>query len=219
MFGLGRGIWKCKRCTFHNQQDAQHCSICTAPKDDTIPKHQPIIASKKVLPVAPQKVLAGKKRPAAAEKKPVVPEKRMKLMPLQPTGAPFFNFAKPAAAPDIPAFPLPSSSAGTGPGVNSAGIFGTSFGATKPTLDIAPAEPLASGSDLTFQAKKITNEQQADFEPAVDFPEADVKTGEESEVLSFSQQSELFVLVDNEWRERGVGGIKILRNQQNGTLR
>ena len=60
------------------------------------------------------------------------------------------------------------------------------------------------------------------FEPIIPLPdEIDVKTGEEDEEVLFSHRAKLyrFVADDKQWKERGVGDIKLLRNRQSGKMR
>ena len=60
------------------------------------------------------------------------------------------------------------------------------------------------------------------FEPIIPLPEKiDVKTGEEDEEVIFSHRTKLyrFAAEDKQWKERGVGDIKLLKNRQSGKMR
>jgi E3 SUMO-protein ligase RanBP2 len=46
-----------------------------------------------------------------------------------------------------------------------------------------------------------------------------VVTGEEEEEVLYSHRAKLFRWVGNEWKERGLGDIKILKHRENGNIR
>ncbi|XP_016100152.1 E3 SUMO-protein ligase RanBP2-like [Sinocyclocheilus grahami] len=60
------------------------------------------------------------------------------------------------------------------------------------------------------------------FEPVVQMPEkVNLVTGEEDEKVMYSQRAKLFRfdMEISQWKERGVGNLKLLKNNQNGRLR
>lgn len=63
-------------------------------------------------------------------------------------------------------------------------------------------------------------ENQTYFTPAIPLPDkVEVKTGEEDEEVLYSHRAKLFRFTDKEWRERGVGDIKILKHNETKKLR
>lgn len=44
-------------------------------------------------------------------------------------------------------------------------------------------------------------------------------TGEEDEEVIFSERSKLFRLTNKEWKERGLGDLKILKHKETGQYR
>lgn len=59
-----------------------------------------------------------------------------------------------------------------------------------------------------------------DFKPLVPLPkEIEVSTGEEGEEILFERKAKLFRFIDSEWKERGVGIIKILKHKLTGKYR
>ena len=60
-----------------------------------------------------------------------------------------------------------------------------------------------------------------EFQPLVSLPEVEVKTGEEDEEKLFGERAKLYRMdtESKQWKERGIGEIKILRNRISGRLR
>lgn len=58
------------------------------------------------------------------------------------------------------------------------------------------------------------------FKPVIPLPDkVEVKTGEEEEDVLYCHRAKLFRFVNSEWKERGLGDIKILKRKDNGKLR
>lgn len=60
------------------------------------------------------------------------------------------------------------------------------------------------------------------LQPVVPLPEkVDVVTGEENENVLYSQRAKLYRLesASKEWKERGVGDVKILQHKETGKIR
>lgn len=58
------------------------------------------------------------------------------------------------------------------------------------------------------------------FEPVIPLPEKiQVKTGEEDEEVVYCHRAKLLRLVDREWKERGIGDVKVLRHPATGKTR
>lgn len=66
----------------------------------------------------------------------------------------------------------------------------------------------------------VERDPYPDFQPIIPLPdEVVVQTGEEGETVLFENRAKLYRHVDKEWKERGVGQLKILRNTSTGTIR
>ena len=86
-----------------------------------------------------------------------------------------------------------------------------------------------AGSQL-FASRNVDDDDEAGdrhhdgphFEPIIPLPDKiDLKTGEEDEEVIFSYRAKLyrFVAEDKQWKERGVGDIKLLKNRQTRKMR
>ena len=65
-------------------------------------------------------------------------------------------------------------------------------------------------------------EPDVQFKPVIPLPElVEVKTGEEDEEVLFTNRAKLFRFVaeTKEWKERGIGDFKVLKNKQTGKVR
>lgn len=66
----------------------------------------------------------------------------------------------------------------------------------------------------------LEEENDTYFTPAIPLPnKIEVKTGEEDEEVLYSHRAKLYRYVDKEWKERGIGDMKILKHRETGKLR
>uniref|UniRef100_A0A8C7I0H4 RanBD1 domain-containing protein n=1 Tax=Oncorhynchus kisutch TaxID=8019 RepID=A0A8C7I0H4_ONCKI len=82
-----------------------------------------------------------------------------------------------------------------------------------------PAEPPKSNNNSTHVEE---DEDGPHFEPIVPLPDkVDVKTGEEEEEEMFCNRAKLFRFdaETKEWKERGIGLVKILKHNTSGKVR
>ena len=87
----------------------------------------------------------------------------------------------------------------------------------------------AAGSKLFTTPSKGEDEEggeeyepDVDFKPVIPLPElVEVKTGEEDEDILFSERSKLFRYTSEtkEWKERGIGEFKVLKNKSTRKIR
>uniref|UniRef100_A0A3B3QDZ6 RAN binding protein 2 n=1 Tax=Paramormyrops kingsleyae TaxID=1676925 RepID=A0A3B3QDZ6_9TELE len=84
--------------------------------------------------------------------------------------------------------------------------------------------PVKINSSVQDEDDMYKTEENDDiqFEPVVKMPEkVDLVTGEENEDVLYSQRVKLFRFDadSSQWKERGVGNLKFLKNKENGRLR
>ena len=113
------------------------------------------------------------------------------------------------------------SSTGTGFGAGFNFSLGTPAAAT-PTrpLNLTARSPNVSASSDNEYYEEETDGDNIHFEPIIPLPEKiQVKTGEEDEEVVYCHRAKLFRLVEGEWKEMGLGDVKVLRNPSTGKTR
>ncbi|CAG2242093.1 NUP358 [Mytilus edulis] len=87
-----------------------------------------------------------------------------------------------------------------------------------PSIDAGPKSPPTDAEGMYLN--KDGDDDHIHFEPIIELPSVvDVVTGEENEEVLFQHRSKLFRFVDGEWKERGLGDIKISKHKENGKVR
>ena len=81
------------------------------------------------------------------------------------------------------------------------------------------AKPAKEDNNEGDNEEPEENENEPYFEPIVKLDEVEVKTGEEDDEVLFCCRAKLFRFVEGEWKERGLGDMKILRNKNSNKSR
>ncbi|KAK3769928.1 hypothetical protein RRG08_048139 [Elysia crispata] len=107
-------------------------------------------------------------------------------------------------------------SATGGPGTSKGFQFSFPKSPAKPAG--SPSKPAVPGSpEIDEQGLYITKEgddSHIHFEPVVALPDKiEVKTGEEDEAVLFESRGKLYRFVSGEWKEKGLGVVKILEHK------
>ena len=88
----------------------------------------------------------------------------------------------------------------------------------QPPAPLSPCSPKSPDNELYETG--ADDEPNVSFEPVVRLPDnVEVKTGEEDEDALYCQRAKLYRFVDDEWKERGIGDVKLLRHRSMGTIR
>ncbi|XP_014610617.1 PREDICTED: E3 SUMO-protein ligase RanBP2-like [Polistes canadensis] len=79
-------------------------------------------------------------------------------------------------------------------------------------IEIRSSDSPNSSAELMHESE---HDPIPDFVPVIPLPaEVKVKTGEEDETTLYCARAKLFRFVDKEWKERGIGNVKLLRNAE-----
>ena len=242
------GSWECQGCFVRNDANVVKCPSCETLKPGEQPKTQPPSTAAQQ-PAAKSFGEAFKpkegswecqgcfvrndakvvKCPACETMKPgeQAPASTNSSTPATQTASAFkfgseggfkFGTSSSAAPPSFNVNPFPSTGSGFGTGFSfSMGAAAVSSPA-RPTT-VAPRSPNVSASSDNEYYEEDTGDH-IHFEPVIPLPDKiQVKTGEEDEEVVYCHRAKLFRLVDNEWKERGLGDVKVLRHPNTGKMR
>lgn len=155
---------------------------------------------------------------------PVVPSPAKPVISFGPTSTSSPAVVKPVAPVAVPS--TPSSTATISGTTATASPFSRGY-FSKPTepspVVVAKIVPTkADDQEEEEYGEPEEYEPTADFRPVIPLPElVEVVTGEENETVLFESRCKVyrFVTETKEWKERGIGQIKILKNLQSGKCR
>ena len=120
------------------------------------------------------------------------------------------------------AFTSGSAAGGFGGFAGSGGVSGFGgFGSEAPLFGGPAAGAGGQAGEDDDDNKDPEAECQAQFKPVVELEEVAVTTGEEDEECLFEMKSKLYRFEPdtNEWKERGVGPVKLLKHKESGKVR
>lgn len=105
-------------------------------------------------------------------------------------------------------------------GFGATGGFGGAAATFDPTaFASAPKAAAADGDDEAADAAAAEAECKAEFTPLVKLEQVTVATGEENEDILFEAKSKAYRFIEGEWKERGLGPIKLLKDKDSGKIR
>ncbi|XP_078038552.1 E3 SUMO-protein ligase RanBP2 [Augochlora pura] len=209
--------WKCKICGIMNLT-SYDCVVCDTPKDLSIPpmsKTDGFIISSSITSVTPtftfgipqdtKKDTSGFsfRLPTSNDPDAKSSESEAKV---DTSGAKFvFGMTQASSAPSNNDTPFTFGSPGKS--------FGFNFVAKSPSKAV---------TDGDNSEEEVVESDDIHFSPIIPMPDKiELKTGEEDEDVLYCHRAKLFRhdKADNEWKERGLGDIKLLRHKETGKLR
>lgn len=99
---------------------------------------------------------------------------------------------------------------------NSKSVVDGVFAGQSPNTSLNKSRTLSERSNTSVE----NYDPCPDFKPIIPLPaEVKVTTGEEDESVIFSSRAKLFRFVDKQWKERGIGEMKLLKHNATGKVR
>ncbi|KAM3966592.1 LOW QUALITY PROTEIN: E3 SUMO-protein ligase RanBP2 [Aphomia sociella] len=99
---------------------------------------------------------------------------------------------------------------------NSKTVVDGIFSGSSPNTSLNKSRTLSERSNTSVE----NYDPCPDFKPIIPLPaEVKVTTGEEDEIAIFSSRAKLFRFVDKQWKERGLGDMKLLKHKITGKVR
>ncbi|XP_017875695.1 E3 SUMO-protein ligase RanBP2 isoform X2 [Ceratina calcarata] len=214
LFKQPAGSWKCKTCDIVNTIENNYCVACDTPKDPSLPPKPKIDGFQISTNSSGAALTFG------------IPQDASKQ---GTTGG--FSFRFPAST-DVTAksdaaktdtsaakfsFGVPQNATTNKETTFVFGVPGKSFGFNLATK----TSPVKSGGEENSE-EEVEESDDIYFPPAIPLPDKiEIKTGEEDEEVLYSHRAKLFRYDKStcEWKERGLGDIKLLRHRETGKLR
>ncbi|GAU98964.1 hypothetical protein RvY_10032-2 [Ramazzottius varieornatus] len=234
LFKSAAGSWDCPGCYCNNPGDKTVCPACSTPKPDTAAPAASSALKSGLFGGATLNLgstsatggfsFGGQQKPA--ESKPLfggagtssasttsTPVKTETGLTKAFAG---FGLNKPAATK-----PEASSSATGGFSFGQpAASGGFSFNFASPVPSSAPKPAHKDDEDEDSDNDPEAYEPGGQYAPVVTLPEnVQLSTGEENEVCLYSQRAKLYRFTENEWKERGLGDLRMLKEKNGNKIR
>ncbi|CAH2099768.1 unnamed protein product [Euphydryas editha] len=99
---------------------------------------------------------------------------------------------------------------------NSKNVVDGVFSGLSPNTSLNKSRTLSEKSNTSIE----NYDPCPDFKPIIPLPaEVKITTGEEDELVIFSARAKLFRFTDKQWKERGIGEMKLLKHKVTGKVR
>lgn len=221
------GSWECQTCYITNKADDQKCVSCATSKDGKPDDGKQLgggglsfsaaAASGGAFSFGTGKSTFSFGATSQASTAPTNSSPFANLFGTTPSPASTTLFGQPAAQ--------PADGTANGPsfGLDSKPTFDFVFKPKSPGKLKSPQKMTNGGADEepgSDDEHVEEEENTAYFTPVIPLPDkVEAKTGEEDEEVLYSHRAKLFRFTDGEWKERGLGEVKILKHSVTGKLR
>ena len=215
LFRKDTGEWECDMCLVRNTAGCTKCAACETPKPGSKP--DATVSSVSALTVNPVKTNStggfsfnmattpfNFASDATKSTGDVAPSTGFSFSQFVSSSTGTFSFGETSAK---PLFGMPvteTANQASSPSQSKLGFTPTTQGNQPLDLSRSPG-----------QSTELYEEEDANvyFEPVVQLPDDfDVQTGEEQEEVLYVHRAKLYRFADGEWKERGLGEVKLLRH-------
>lgn len=221
------GSWECTDCLLRNEANALYCVACNAPRDSSIPKKEDKVKSVDLdthgltfkFGIQPQqpntKLECNTTKSDMSFKFGATATTTTNSNDIKP-----LNLTTTTTSTTTP-FNFQITDKNNTDTKNEQFVFGTT---QQHGFEFTPKSPRRqSGGHGEEESDGSYIEEESDniyFKPVIPMPEkVDVLTGEESEEVLYCHRAKLFRFRDSEWKERGVGDLKVLYSHESKKLR
>lgn len=232
--------WECTVCLIRNSKDDLYCISCESPKDNTVPSKEPTTKGINLdtpgfsfsfgIPTASTVSTVSSTTPSTiAVTSTSASTANVSFTfgtPITKSPATTFSFGSTLPENKQFTFTIKSDKKPDSPSTDTKKDTGKFvFGSPqKHTFDFTPRSPRrhSSGHGEEESEASYVEEEEDNiyFKPVIPLPDkVDVKTGEEQEDVLYCHRAKLFRFTDGEWKERGIGDIKVLKKSDTGKLR
>ena len=214
------GSWTCTVCFIQNKPGVENCVACNERRREEKPDA--------TLSTNPFLQASAATQPPSFPTLQLNPPVTSDPSQTQPLGGIKIEALKTTSLKSMAAQSQPPKVQETGGGIKIEGFKLTSshpsdslfqFGTLK-----LPTTLAESGKDEAADEERnvsLEHEPDVHFKPIVTLPSVDIQTGEEEEEVIFSHRAKLyrFDSKDKQWKDRGIGDMKILKHKTGGKVR
>ncbi|XP_011170959.2 E3 SUMO-protein ligase RanBP2 [Solenopsis invicta] len=221
VYKIPAGSWTCPTCYVINSPESDYCLACNEPKDPSQPPK-------------PQQANIFQLNTTSSGTTPMttfsfgIPKDTAKETPTFSFRMPIEDKGTDASAKIISSKPEETTGTNFVFGIpvksNITNNSPFTFGSPTKSFDFnfTAKSPAKSPGGGETSEDEVVESEDIHFSPIIPLPDKiEVKTGEEDEEVLYSHRAKLFRFdtLEKEWKERGLGDIKLLRHKETGKLR
>ena len=194
LFKPKEGSWECQGCYQRNGADTLKCPSCETVKPGTT---QPVVSASLSFSTAASSSASGFSSGFSFA-----------------AGGGFKFSAQPQFGLAVSGAATTTAATTTTTSTTSADVFNFSLKSTTASAATGSSPTKADNDSDNEYYEEPEESDNIHFEPVIPLPDKiEVKTGEEDEEVVYCHRAKLMRLSNGEWKERGIGDVKILRHK------